>query len=92
MRDQIMSCDAHTSKEQRACVARGARFQVRSAHGAAISASMGEQIYTGLFKSSYVGSGDVVPHVSLDHNPTGKPVARVTGDRDVAAVSRTVVL
>ena len=57
MRDQIMNCDAHSSKEQRACVARGARFQTRAAHGYAIEASLGERIYTGLFKSSYVGRG-----------------------------------
>ena len=70
MRDQIMNCDAHSSKEQRACVARGARFQMRAAHGAAIEASIGEQIYTGLFKSSYVGRGGVEPRVSLDPDPS----------------------
>ena len=69
MRDQIMNCDAHSSKEQRACVARGARFQMRAAHGAAIEASIGERIYTGLFKSSYVGRGGVEPRVSLNPDP-----------------------
>ena len=70
MRDQIMNCDAHSSKEQRACVARGARFHMRAAHGAAIEASIGERIYTGLFKSSYVGRGGVEPRVSPDTNPS----------------------
>jgi hypothetical protein len=70
MRDQIMNCDAHSSKEQRACVARGARFQTRSAHGMALAASIGKQIYTGLFKSSYVGRGGVEPHASADPDPT----------------------
>ena len=41
---------------------------MRAAHGAAIEASIGERIYTGLFKSSYVGRGGVEPRVSLDPN------------------------
>ena len=43
MRDQIMNCDAHSSKEQRACVARGARFQMRAAHGMALSTTIARE-------------------------------------------------
>ena len=75
MRDQIMNCDAHSSKEQRACVARGARFQTRLAHGSALAATIGKQIYAGLFKSSYVGRGGVEPHGSTDPDPAVAPAA-----------------
>ena len=99
MRDQIMNCDAHSFKEQRACVARGARFQARSAHGSAIEASIGEQIYTGLFKSSYRPTSDgggVVPRVSLDPDlfEGSTCTAHVMGGSravHVAAVSRAAV-
>jgi hypothetical protein len=84
MRDQIMNCDAHSSKEQRACVARGARFQMRAAHGMALSTAIGKQIYTGLFKSSYVGRGGVEPHASADPDPTTSSRVGAEGSRAAA--------
>ena len=84
MRDQIMNCDAHSSKEQRACVARGARFQMRAAHGMALSTAIGKQIYTGLFKSSYVGRGGVEPHASADPDPTKSSRGGAEGSRAAA--------
>ena len=84
MRDQIMNCDAHSSKEQRACVARGARFQMRAAHGMALSTAIGKQIYTGLFKSSYVGRGGVEPHASADPDPITSSRVGAEGSRAAA--------
>ena len=90
MRDQIMNCDAHSSKEQRACVARGARFQMRAAHAAALEASIGERIYTGLFKSSYVGRGGVEPRVSPDPNPTVEAATCAAGGCAPTALSPVI--
>jgi hypothetical protein len=64
-------------------LARGARFQMRSTHGAAIESSIGERIYTGLFKSSYVGGGGVLEsRVSLNPDPAVKPAAQVVRSRE----------
>ena len=67
MRDQIMNCDAHSSKEQRACIARGSRFTPALARAmfaterhnrtARELRATGQSVHAELSESSYVGRG-----------------------------------
>ena len=76
MRDQIMNCDAHSSKEQRACIARGSLFTPvlaramfateRRNRTARELRATGQSVHAELSESSYVGRGGVVQHGSSD--------------------------
>ena len=84
MRDQIMNCDAHSSEEQRACIARGSLFTPWLARAMFVTErqnrtarelrATGQSVHAELSESSCVGRGGVVQHGSSDPSPAGKLV------------------
>ena len=88
MRDQIMNCDAHSSKEQRACIARGSLFTPvlaramfateRRNRTARELRATGQSVHAELSESSYVGRGGVVQHGSSDPSPAHRSMDPAT--------------